>query len=74
MKEGFNDDYPFGWKYLWGEDGKSGKWWRWDDWNTLLDMANGKMLEFIKKQVEQMEKEKVFERAEKKNMSCLSKE
>lgn len=74
LKEGFNDDYPFGWNYLWGEDGKSGKWWRWDDWNTLLDMANGKMLEFIKKQVEQMEKEKVFERAEKKNMSCLSKE
>ena len=41
---------PLGWTYLWSESGESGsgRWWRWDDWNTLRDMTNGKMIGFVR--------------------------
>lgn len=54
--------YPLGWVYLWSETGepKSGDWWRWDDWLTLRDMANGKMLRFINKQLSRIKEETIF--------------
>ena len=56
------EEYPFGWTYLWGEDGKNGRWWRWDDIDTLKDMANGKLLHFIKGQLQRIKDENVFEK------------
>lgn len=58
----YSAEYPFGWTYLWGEDGKEGRWWRWDDIDTLKDMANGKMLHFIKGQLQRIKNETVFEK------------
>lgn len=57
------DDFPLGWTYLWSETGvpNSGRWWRWDEWPTLRDMTNGKMLAFIRKQLQRMIDEHVFE-------------
>lgn len=53
---------PLGWFYLWSESGMpgSGRWWRWDDINTLEDMINGKMLNFFKKQIEDIKERNVF--------------
>lgn len=57
-------DYPFGWMYLWSESGEpnSGEWWRWDNWSTLRDMANGKMLAFFRKQLLRVKEEDVFKK------------
>ena len=57
-----NEEFPFGWSYLWGEDGENGRWWRWDDWDTLRDMANGTMLGFIKRILERIVNENLFEK------------
>ena len=57
-----DDEFPFGWTYLWGEDGKNGRWWRWDDIDTLKDMTNGKMLDFIDNQLRRIKNENVFEK------------
>ena len=57
-----DDEFPFGWTYLWGEDGQNGRWWRWDDIDTLKDMTNGKMLDFIDNQLRRIKKENVFEK------------
>lgn len=53
---------PLGWSYLWSESGipGSGRWWRWDDWDTLQDMANGKMLGFIANVLRQIKDQDVF--------------
>lgn len=53
---------PIGWDYLWSESGKSGsgRWWRWDDWNTLRDMTNGKMIAFIRNTLYQIKEQDVF--------------
>ena len=53
---------PMGWSYLWSETGiaNSGRWWRWDDWDTLQDMANGKMHGFIVKILRQIKEQDVF--------------
>ena len=56
------DDFPFGWTYLFGEDGVHGEWWRWDNIATLKDMVNGKMLDFIKGQLQRIKDENVFEK------------
>lgn len=55
-------EFPFGWTYLWGEDGETGRWWRWDDVDTLKDMANGKMLKFIGSQLQRIKDENIFEK------------
>lgn len=56
--EGYDpsEEYPLGWTYLWSETGvpNSGRWWRWDEWPTLRDMTNGKMLAFVKNQIQRM--------------------
>ena len=56
------EEFPFGWTYLWGEDGETGRWWRWDDINTLKDMTNGKMLKFIESQLKRIKDENIFEK------------
>lgn len=47
------EKFPFGWSYLWSKEGivGSGRWWRWDDVNTLRDMSNGTMLQFIEEKI-----------------------
>ena len=64
--EGYDpsDEFPLGWIYLWSDTGVpgSGHWWRWDEWPTLRDMTNGKMLAFVKKQLQRMIDEKIFEK------------
>lgn len=46
-----DEEYPCGWAYLWGKDGKTGNWWNWFDINTLEDMTNGTMLHFIETEI-----------------------
>lgn len=46
-----NEEFPCGWSYLWGRDGKTGKWWSWKEVDTLRDMANGEMLAFIEHEI-----------------------
>lgn len=43
-------DFPFGWAYLWGENGQ-GNWWDWSAPATLKDMANGKMGLYIENEI-----------------------
>ncbi|MBQ9575876.1 MAG: PD-(D/E)XK nuclease family protein [Muribaculaceae bacterium] len=59
-----NINYPFGWMYLWSESGEpnSGIWWRWDNWSTLRDMANGSMLAYIKRQLLRIKEEDAFKK------------
>lgn len=56
------EEFPFGWTYLWGEYGETGRWWRWDDIHTLKDMTNGKMLKFIESQLQRIKDENIFEK------------
>lgn len=46
-------DYPYGSDYFWSETGEkdSGNWWKWDDYDTLRAMCDGRFLDFIKKEV-----------------------
>lgn len=46
-----DEEYPCGWAYLRGKDGKTGNWWNWFDIATLEDMANGTMLHFIETEI-----------------------
>ena len=46
-----NEEFPCGWSYLWGRDGKTGKWRSWKEVDTLRDMANGEMLAFIEHEI-----------------------
>ncbi|MBQ6046681.1 MAG: PD-(D/E)XK nuclease family protein [Bacteroidales bacterium] len=58
------DNNPIGWAYFWSESGigGSGRWWRWDDWNTLKDMADGKMFSFVRKIIDNIRNQDVFRR------------
>lgn len=57
-----NNANPIGWTYLWSPSGmqNSGRWWRWDDPNTIKDMINGEMLEFFKKQIKDIKERKIY--------------
>ena len=57
------NENPVGWTYLWSSSGmqNSGRWWRWDDMNTIEDMINGEMLEYFKKQIKDIKERKIFE-------------
>ena len=46
-----DEEFPCGWSYLWGKDGKTGKWYDWRELSTLKDMVNGKMLAFIEHEI-----------------------
>ena len=56
------NENPVGWTYLWSSSGmqNSGRWWRWDDMNTIEDMINGEMLEYFKKQIKDIKERKIF--------------
>lgn len=43
-------DFPFGWAYLRGENGQ-GNWWNWSDIDSLKDMSNGKMGDYIENEI-----------------------
>lgn len=45
-----SSDYPFGWNYLRGKDG-IGEWWNWNSYNTLRDMANGTLAQYIEDEI-----------------------
>ncbi|MBO4805056.1 MAG: PD-(D/E)XK nuclease family protein [Paludibacteraceae bacterium] len=51
------------WTYLWSKTGEcdSGKWWDWNNWNTLNDMANGEMLKYISNILDKIKTDKIFE-------------
>lgn len=63
-EEGYDstDEFPLGWTYLWSETGMpgSGRWWRWNEWSTLRDMTNGKMLNFVMSQIHRMKDKQLF--------------
>lgn len=42
--------WPFGWAYLYGENGQ-GKWWDWSNVDTLKDMVNGKLSDYIENEI-----------------------
>ena len=46
-------DCPYGWDYFWSESGRnrSGRWWKWDDTETLRAMSDGRLLAFIEKEI-----------------------
>lgn len=46
-----DEEFPCGWSYLWGKDGKTGKWYDWRELSTLKDMVNGEMLAFIEHEI-----------------------
>lgn len=43
-------DCPFGWAYLRGENGQ-GNWWNWSDTETLKDIVNGKLANYIENEI-----------------------
>ena len=55
-------EMPTGWCYLWSETGKgrSGEWWNWNNWDTLRDIANGKMLSFVLERLRKIKEQDVF--------------
>ena len=61
-----SDKNPLGWIYLWSESGMpaSGRWWRWDDLETLRDMTNGRMYKFIEKQIIDIKQNKLFSKVQ----------
>ena len=60
-----NTEFPLGWDYLWGEDGHTGNWWKWDDVNTLRDMHNGKLAQYIETEIiDRVLNEKLLEKVQ----------
>jgi hypothetical protein len=57
-----SDSSSLGWAYFWSESGikNSGNWWKWWDWNTLRDMANGKMNAFVSNILNRLKEQNVF--------------
>lgn len=51
-------DFPFGYSYL-SDENKN--WWDWSDKQTLIDMTNGKMLEFMKSRFEILKKHGILD-------------
>ena len=45
-----SSDLPFGWSYLRGKDG-IGDWWDWNNNNTLRDMANDTLAQYIENEI-----------------------
>ena len=57
-KGNFKREFPFGYSFLYDENREKDKkrWFDWDDPQTLVDMRNGKMLEFMKTRFEILKK------------------
>lgn len=59
--------FPLGWNYLYGEDGKTGNWWRWDNLETLRDMANGSIAKYLEEHLFRMvSEEKLLKKLHKR--------
>lgn len=57
------NEFPFGFSYLCGEErGWKKKWYDWDDLQTLEDMRNGKLLDFMRSRFEILKKDGVIEK------------
>lgn len=62
-----DQNFPLGWDYLFGEDGKTGDWWRWDNHETLRDMANGSIAKYLEENLFRMvSKDKLLQKLHKK--------
>ena len=50
----FKREFPFGYSFLYDENREKDKkrWFDWDDLQTLADMRNGKMLDFMRTRFE----------------------
>lgn len=46
-----DSEFPFGWAYLHDKDEGNGNWNRWDDFNTLKDMADGTLSKYIEVEI-----------------------
>ncbi|WP_154655652.1 PDDEXK-like family protein [Xylanibacter oryzae] len=47
-EDNLNGEFPYGWSSLYDKNrSTTGSWWNWDLPNSLLDMVNGSMLNFI---------------------------
>ena len=56
-KGNFKREFPFGYSFLYDEDrAMVKKWYDWDDPQTLADMRNGKMLDFMRTRFEILKK------------------
>lgn len=56
-KGNFKREFPFGYSFLYDEDrAKVKRWFDWDDLQTLADMHNGKMLDFMRSRFEILKK------------------
>lgn len=56
-KGNFKREFPFGYSFLYDEDrAKVKRWFDWDDVQTLADMHNGKMLDFMRTRFEILKK------------------
>ena len=62
-KGNLKKEFPFGYSFLCGEerDWKK-KWYDWDDIQTLEDMRNGKLLDFMRSRFEILKKDGVIEK------------
>lgn len=57
------NEFPLGFSYLSGEERKwNKKWYDWDDIQTLEDMRNGKLLDFMRSRFEILKKDGVIEK------------
>ena len=59
--------FPLGCNFLYGEDGKTGNWWSWDDPETLRDMANGSIAKYLEEHLFRMvSEEKLLKKLHKR--------
>lgn len=57
------NEFPFGFSYLCGEErDRNKKWYDWDDLQTLEDMRNGKLLDFMRSRFEILKKSGIIEK------------
>ena len=62
-KGNFEREFPFGYSFLYDEDrAMVKKWYDWDDVQTLADMRNGKMLDFMRTRFEILKKHVIIDK------------
>ena len=62
-KGNFEREFPFGYSFLYDEDrAMVKKWYDWDDVQTLADMRNGKMLDFMETRLEILKKHGIIDK------------
>ena len=62
-KGNLKKEFPFGYSFLCGEErGWKKKWYDWDDLQTLEDMRNGKLLDFMRSRFEILKKSGIIEK------------